>query len=276
MPFLRMVKKSPDWHKVQFIDTHCHLDFNAYKNDLTEVITRAVDAGVTRILVPGLNLESSQMVVRLTQQHTEIYGAVGIHPSDVNTWQPGNRVEFEELLSHEKVVAVGEIGLDFYHRQDNFTQQLEVLRHFLELAIDHDKPVILHSRNCLPDLIDVIKKYQTTASGKKLRGVWHAFEGNLTDALQLTTMGFFIGAGGPVTYKNAAIKHEVFSKIDLSHVLLETDGPFLSPQSHRGQRNEPAWIPLIAQRIADLRLCDIKEVADATSDNAKKLFNWTT
>lgn len=259
-----------------FVDTHCHLDFDAYKNDLDDVIKRAVDEGVSRIVVPGLNLESSRKVVDLAVRYNEVYGAVGIHPSDADTWQPNQLAEFEALVKDPKIVAVGEIGLDFFHRKDNFSLQKEILEIFLELALRHNKPVILHSRNCLQDLADIIEKHQPTTGVKKLQAAFHAFEGDLEEARKLSSLGYYIGAGGPVTYKNAAIKQEVFSKIDLSHVLLETDGPFLAPQAHRGKRNEPAFIPFIAEKIAELRQCDIKEVADATNENAKNLFYWTS
>ena len=259
-----------------FVDTHCHLDFDAYDNDLDEVIKRAVDEGVTYIVVPGLNLASSRKVVELAVRYPEVYGAVGVHPSDIDAWQSAQLAEFEVMVTHPKIVAVGEIGLDFYHRKDNFSRQKDMLENFLELALRFNKPVILHSRNCLQDLINIVVKHQSATGTHKLRAVFHAFEGNLGEARDLTSMDHFIGAGGPVTYKNAAIKQEVFSKIDLSHVLLETDGPFLAPQAHRGKRNEPAWIPLIAKKIAELRQCDIKEVAEATYENAKNLFYWTS
>jgi TatD DNase family protein len=261
---------------VLFVDTHCHLDFDAYENDLDDVIKRAVDGGVSRIVVPGLNLTSSCKVVDLAVRYTEVVGAVGIHPSDVDTWQPNQLAEFEALLTHPKIVAVGEVGLDYFHRKDNFDLQKDILGIFLGLALRHNKPVILHSRNCLLDLADIIEKHQPVTGVNKLHAVFHAFEGDLEEAQKLTSLGYYIGVGGPVTYKNAAKKQEVFSKIDLSHMLLETDGPFLAPQAHRGKRNEPAFIPLIAEKIAELRQCDIKEVADATNENAKNLFHWTS
>ena len=269
-----MGRRSLDWHKVEFVDTHCHLDFVAYQHDLSDVIKRAVDGGVNRIVVPGLNLESSREITRLVERYPEVFGAVGVHPGDVDSWQPNQLEEFASMIQHDKIVAVGEIGLDFYHRKDNLPRQQEVLEVFLDLALRYDKPVILHSRDCLQTLIRQVEKHTPPNSNKRVHGVFHAFEGNYADAEELISMDFYLGAGGPVTYKNASIKHEVFSKIDLSHVLLETDGPFLSPQAHRGKRNEPAWIPIIAEKIADLRQCDIKVVAEVTSRNAKTLFYW--
>ena len=259
---------------MQFVDTHCHLDYRTYEHDIEEVIRRAVDQGVTRIFVPGLNIDSSRAVVRLAERFPEVYAAVGVHPGDVDTWQPELLSEFESLVQYEKVVAIGEIGLDYYHRQDNIHLQKEMLEFFLGFASQHDKPVILHSRNCLHDLISIVEKHSLNFMENRLRGVFHAFEGNLDDAEHLVSQGYYLGVGGPVTYKNAAIKQQVFSKIDLSQILLESDGPFLAPQSHRGQRNEPAWIPIIAKKLAELRHCDIKEVAEVTTCNAKNLFYW--
>lgn len=268
-----MVKKSLDWHKVRFIDTHCHLDYDLFAHDIEDVIKRAVDQGVTRIIAPGLNIQSSRAVVRLAEKFTEVYAAIGLHPGDVDKWHSAYITEFTPLINHEKVVAIGEIGLDNYHRQDNFSEQKATLEIFLEFALQNDKPVILHSRACLPELIKIIQKIRQLPDQKGLRGVFHAFEGNLDDAKQLASFGFYLGVGGPVTYKNAAIKQEVFSKIDMSNILLETDGPFLSPQNHRGQRNEPAQIPNIARKIAELRKCDINEIAERTTMNAINLFS---
>lgn len=260
---------------MHYVDTHCHLDYSSYNHDIEEVISRAVDQGVTRIVVPGLHLESSRSAVRLAERFDEVYAAVGVHPAEVESYHPDQFTEFGKLLNHTKVVAVGEIGLDYYHRQDNIPLQKQLLDIFIDLALKHNKPVILHSRNCLKDLVDIIMQKMTGNPDIPLRGVFHAYEGNLFEAQYIIEKGFYLGAGGPVTYKNAAIKQEVFSKIELSHILLETDGPFLAPQNHRGQRNEPAWIPHIAQKIADLRQCDIKVIADATTNNARDLFNWT-
>ncbi len=260
---------------MQYVDTHCHLDFPSYEHDIEEVILRAVDQGVNRIVVPGLQLESSRSAIRLAERFDEVYAAIGVHPGDVESYHPDQYSEFVALITHEKVVAVGEIGLDYYHRQDNIPLQKKVLDVFLDLAFFYKKPVILHSRNCLKDLVGIVQQKMTGKPDYLLQGVFHAYEGNLAEALIISEMGFYLGAGGPVTYKNAAIKQEVFSKIELSRILLETDGPFLAPQEHRGRRNEPAWIPIIAQKIAELRQCDIKELASVTTGNAQKLFNWT-
>lgn len=260
---------------MQFVDSHCHLDYPSYKDDLVEVLQRSKNAGVIKIIVPGLDLESSRQAIDLANRFSPVYAAIGVHPSDVEKFSIDQIQDFERLAMDPNVVAIGEIGLDLYYRQDNLTSQIEVLQLFLALSLRTGKPMILHSRESLSVLFEILNKQAAECSNAHLRGIFHAFEGNLEDAKTAISMGYFIGAGGPVTYKNAFKKHEVFSKIDLSNIVLETDGPFLSPQPCRGKRNEPANIPLIAQKIAELQQCDIKEVAYATTNNINNLLNWT-
>jgi len=259
---------------VEFVDTHCHLNFHAYEEDLDSVIDRSIEAGVEQIVVPGLDLASSREAVALAMKYQQVFAAVGVHPEEVESFDHNQLKSFTDLLLCEKVVAVGEIGLDFYHRQDQKETQREVLRTFIDLALIHQKPVILHSRNSLQDLLQIIENSYSVKVGNRLNGIFHAFEGDFQDATKAEKLGFYIGAGGPITYKNAAEKHDVFSKLGLSHVVLETDGPFLTPQLYRGKRNEPSYIPVIAERLAELQHCDIKEVAAITTNNAKTLFNW--
>ncbi len=260
---------------MQFVDTHCHLDYPSYQDDVAEVIQRAIDVGVQKIIVPGLSLESSRRAVQLANRFPEVFAAIGVHPGDIDHFSMDQIQHFEDLIEDPKIIAIGEIGLDLYHRQDNLKSQIEVLAIFLEFARSHHKPVILHSRESLGFLFDLLEKHAENSKDHPVKGIFHAFEGNLMEAQHAVEMGFFLGAGGPVTYKNSTKKHEVFSKIDLSRIVLETDGPFLSPRLHRGKRNEPAYIPLIAQSIADLQHCDITEVADATTNNVSTLLNWT-
>lgn len=260
---------------MQFVDTHCHLDYSSYQDDIAEVIQRAFDVGVQKIIVPGLNLDSSRQAVLLADRFPGVFAAIGVHPGDIDDFSTDQISQFEDLIKNAKVIAIGEIGLDLYHRQDNLNLQIEVLSIFLEFARSHRKPVILHSRDSLGLLFERIASQTADKPGHPLRGIFHAFEGNLTEAQHAVGMGFFLGAGGPVTYKNSIKKHEVFSKIDLSNIVLETDGPFLSPHLYRGKRNEPSYIPSIAQKIADLQHCDITEVAYTTTRNISTLLNWT-
>jgi TatD DNase family protein len=259
---------------VVFVDTHCHLDDHAYRQDIDEVVTKAYEIGVNKIIVPGLNLRSSQLAVSLAEKYPSVYAAVGVHPSDVGEFSIDQLKEFRVLSTHPKVVAIGEIGLDYYHRQDNKDLQFEILDVMLQLASFARLPVILHSRSSLTELLPIIESWMSNSNTLVYPGIFHAFEGNTQQAEVITNLGFLIGAGGPVTYNNAQLKHELFSKIDLSHIVLETDGPYLAPQLFRGKRNEPARIPLIAAKIAELQGCKVTKVAEMTTINANKLFNW--
>ena len=258
---------------MQFVDTHCHLYYKSYQEDIQEVVNRSVAAGVERIIVPGLDLATSHAAIALAERFEGVFAAVGVHPGDVHSFQSSDLDAFKAFLEHPKVVAVGEIGLDYYHRIDNKNLQTDVLVQFLQIARDFNKPVILHSRESLTDLLIVLQHYLQEKDYRELTGVFHSFEGNLQDANKIIDLGFYLGVGGPLTYKNSSKKHGLFSKIDLTRVLLETDGPFLPPQKYRGQRNEPAYIPLIAEKVAELQLCDIKDVATQTTRNVEKLFS---
>lgn len=257
---------------MSYVDTHCHLNLPEYQVDLDWVIQDAADKGVNRIVVPATDLKSSYAVVNLCEKYTSLYCAIGVHPESCESYDPEKNKEFVELLKHPKVVAVGEIGLDYYHRQDNLDTQVAVFQAMLRIALENKKPVIIHSRDCLDKVIDNIRKVIGNRQNGSFNGVFHSFEGNLLDAENVSTIGFVIGVGGPITYKNASIKHELFSKIDLEKVVLETDGPYLAPQSHRGRRNLPGFIPEIAMRLAELQNRELSQVADITSRTAQNLF----
>lgn len=257
-----------------FIDTHCHLNYQSFDQDLNDVIQRAVDEGVYRIIVPGLDIVSSHRAVELAEKFEPLYAAVGIYPGEVDGFTDDQVSDIYALASHPKVVAIGEIGLDYYHRTDNQEKQLYVFQKMLDIASSMSLPVLIHSRNALSSLTSSVTQWRYKLSSLPHVGIFHAFEGGLEEALQITKLGFLLGAGGPVTYKNAKIKHEVFSKIGLRYITLETDAPFLSPQKHRGKRNEPAFIPLIANRIAELQGCSIEDVSAVTNKNVRTLFNW--
>lgn len=259
---------------MEFCDTHCHLNFESFREDLNSVINRALENKVTKIIVPGVDLESSKLAVQLADEYPPIFAAVGVHPSDITSFSSSQVEDFSILLAHNKVVAVGEIGLDYYHHQDNKNKQIALLEMMLELARSHRKPILLHCRVALPDLIKVLSDRSATETDFQQKGIFHAFEGDYHQACSVQDMGFLIGAGGPVTYTNASKKHELFSKIGLKCIVLETDSPFLSPQQLRGKRNEPGNIPIIAQKIAELRNSTLMEIAENTTRNAKLLFDW--
>lgn len=257
-----------------FVDTHCHLNYKTFQQDLDDVIQRAAEVGVYRIVVPGLDLASSRHALQLADKYEPVYAAVGVYPGEADGFNDEQIPEFLAMTTHPKVVAIGEIGLDYYHRNDNKENQLTVLHSMLDIAQKTHLPLILHSRSSLDDLSMVIQKWQKKHAADQPGGIFHAFEGNYAQACQIASMGFYLGVGGPVTYKNALSKHELLSKISLSHVVIETDGPFLPPQKYRGTRNEPGYIPLIAEKIAELQRCTLEKVADITTSNAQTLFHW--
>ncbi len=257
-----------------FIDTHCHLNYSSFDKDLDAVIQHAIDQGVYRMIVPGLDVASSRKAVLLAEKYQSIYAAVGVYPGEVDNFSEDQASEIISLAHHPKVVAIGEIGLDFYHRTDNQEKQLQIFQKMLDVASSINLPILIHSRQALVPLTQIIMRWREQNSAISCAGIFHAFEGGFEEACQLTQLGFLLGAGGPVTYKNAKTKHQVFSKISLSNIALETDAPFLSPQKHRGERNEPAYIPIIANRIAELQGCSINIVAEVTSRNVHTLFNW--
>lgn len=262
-----------------FTDTHCHLNFKTFQSDLPEVIERAWEAGLTRILIPGTNLETSQQAIRLAEKNPGIYASVGIHPNDISIWDKETQHGLRDLCRHPKVLAVGEIGLDYYRDRTPRPIQMEVFREQLEIAAEFQKPVILHSRQAFHDLWPMLAAWQEDLerSGSQLAnraGVLHSFEGNRDDAAEAFRHHFFLGISGPVTYLNAVNRQETVAAIGPEKMLLETDAPFLTPHPFRGHRNEPAYVTTIAKKVADLCNREINTIASMTSDNAEYLFAW--
>lgn len=260
-----------------FVDTHCHLNFHENAGDLPDVLARAKSNGVGSFIIPAIDLQSSIECLFLSEKHRSIHAAIGVHPNDISDIRPKSiRPALQEILATYKPVAIGEIGLDYYHNASDKDKQKKVLNCQIELAIDNKLPVILHSRESIIDLLKLCSSCYPEMTGmekKKYHGVFHAFEGSPDQALQANQLGFLIGIGGPITYKNAKIKQDVVREVPLSAILLETDSPFLSPMPLRGTRNEPANIKIIAERIAILKECDIKQVEYQTTQNARALFN---
>lgn len=263
-----------------FTDSHCHLNLNQFNNDLDAVLDRARTNGVQRILVPGIDLETCRLAVQLAESYPGVYAAVGIHPNAGSEWQPETLKEIETLANHPRVAAIGEIGLDNHWKDTNPGLQREILLAQLELAARVNKPVILHSREALVDLLPILGNWtneliriDSPLAGRA--GVLHSFEGDVLTAEKARLTGFFISLAGPVTFQNAAEKHELASQHPLENLLIETDSPYLTPHPHRGQRNEPANLALVAQAIAKIRNIPLEHVADRTTRNADKLFNWS-
>jgi TatD DNase family protein len=270
-------------------DTHCHLDFNKFDEDRQAVIRRAVEVGVTRILIPALDLESGLSAIKLAESHPNIFAAVGFHPTDLDKFSEKAFDEIEQLASHPKVVAIGEIGIDYYwvKEREERAFQLEALRRQLALAASVNKPVVIHMREeddawlaqASLDLLQILSEWHRELQAEahplaERPGVLHSFNGNLETAQKAIALNFYIGVTGPVTYKNAEEKRNIIKQLPMTQILIETDSPFLTPVPHRGKRNEPAFVIYIADKIAEIHGITREQVADITARNAARLFGW--
>jgi TatD DNase family protein len=261
------------------IDTHCHLDFDAFDSDRADVISRAGQAGVGIILNPSIDATNSARVVELAEQHQTLYAAIGVHPNSSTGWDAGSELELKKLAANKKVVAIGEIGLDYYRDAAPKEAQHSVFQRQLELAAEMELPVIVHNREASDDVLTMLLDWQAglveAASPLAERpGVLHSFSAAAAMAEKAVAAHFFIGFTGPVTFKNALELQAIAAALPLDHVLVETDSPFLSPHPLRGQRNEPARVKLVAEKIAELKGLSFDEVAAATSANAQRLFRF--
>lgn len=251
-----------------FIDTHAHLFYPNYNDDVDEVISRAKNNGIDFIIVPGTDLASSAQAVNLADKYDFIYAAVGIHPHDTKEWNTSLLDELEGIALHQKVVAIGEIGLDYYYDFSPKEKQIQAFKEQLNLAIKLELPVIIHNREANQDLMEIIRSYQ----GSGLRAQFHCFAGSINDARELVEMHHYISFTGNITFKKADTLRKILSSIQIDNLLLETDSPFMTPVPHRGQRNEPLFINLVAEKIAEVQNLTIDDIANATSLNAFKLF----
>lgn len=266
---------------LRFVDTHCHLDFERFDNDREEVLRRAQDAGIWRMVTLGVDVSSSQAAVALAHQHAAVYAGVGVHPNDAaRAWQgETTKQALRRLAGEPKVVAIGEIGLDYYRDTTPRPKQRQVLQEQLTLAAQVGLPVSLHNRQATEDLLALLREWMSELRHQhhplaERPGVWHAFSGDERDAQRALDLGLFLGIGGPVTFKNAPERRRVLAALPLDRLLLETDAPFLAPHPYRGRRNEPAYVPLVAQTIAQVHGRSLEEVAWQTTQNARILFAW--
>lgn len=246
------------------VDTHAHLNINKYNGTIEDVVDRAKAKGVNQIIVIGMDYETSVDAINIAKRFNNIYATVGVHPSYVDN---SNHYKLDGLYSENKVVAVGEIGLDFYWRKDNKELQEKVFIEQLEKAIELDLPVIIHTRNSFDETFKIVEKYKG-----KLRGVFHCFSGNLEDAMKVIDLGFYIGIDGPITFPKSTVLHEIAEKISLDKILIETDSPYLTPVPYRGKTNEPKNVYYVAMKIAEIKKINLKEVVETTTNNAKTLF----
>ncbi|MBS3947617.1 MAG: TatD family hydrolase [Dethiobacter sp.] len=253
---------------MQLVDTHAHLHDGRFRQDLPEVLQRADAAGVKAIINVGFNLASSAGAVRLAGLHEQIYAAVGYHPHDAKSFTPASLTQLSQLAKKEKVVAIGEIGLDFYYHHSPDDVQRTVFIEQLRLAKELNMPVIIHDRDAHQEVLAILKEEGLPVAG----GVMHCFSGDVAFAASCLELGLYLSLAGPVTFKQASALAEVARRVPLERLLVETDSPYLAPVPCRGQRNEPSYVAHIAAQLARLRGEKVETVARATSENAQKLF----
>lgn len=251
-----------------FIDTHAHLFYPNFNGEVDQVVKRAIESDVKVIIVPATDLISSQQAIELTEKYENIYAAVGVHPHDSKEWNDNIINKLEELAKNKKVVAIGEIGLDYYYDFSPRDIQLKAFEEQIQLALKLKLPIIVHNRQANDDIMNIIRKYKDTG----LRAQFHCFAGSLKDAKELIEMHHLISFTGNITFNKAESLRHIVSNISIESMLLETDSPFMTPVPHRGNRNEPAYIKLIAEKIAEVQNLTVEDVARATTHNVYKLF----
>jgi len=250
------------------IDTHAHLYLEEFEKDIDSVINHAKINGVSSIYLPAINSETHNAMIALSN-HFPSYckPMIGLHPCYVKSDYKNELKIVDDYLSRFQFSGIGECGLDFYWDKTFVKEQYIALEYQIQLAIKNQLPIILHTRNATQETIDVIRKNKT----KYLKGIFHCFGGTIEEAQQIIKLGFYLGIGGVVTYKNAGLD-KVLEHIDLKHIVLETDAPYLTPVPHRGKRNETAYLNIIIEKIASIKNCSFEEVAKRTSENAIMVF----
>ena len=247
-----------------FIDTHCHLSREDY-DDIDLVIKENRESNISKIIISGCSKDSIFESIELSRRYEEVYLTLGYHPSEVDVVTDEDLVELENLLKLDKVVGLGEIGLDYYYGKDNKNEQIELFRKQLVIAEKLDIPVVIHSRDAVEDTINILKEFDLT-------GVIHCFSGSVETAKIYVSMGYKLGIGGVVTFKNSKL-YEVVKVVGIENVVLETDSPYLAPTPFRGQKNSSKYIPLIAEKVAEILNISVEEVAKITTSNACELFD---
>ena len=247
------------------IDSHCHILSSEYEKP-EDVIEDSKTSGVDKMIINGYDLESSAEAVLLSNEYNYVYASIGIGPENIDDVSDKDFIKLEELINKGKVVAIGEIGLDYYWTKDNKEKQIYVFENMLALAKKYNLPVIVHCRQAIKDTYELLKKY-------KINGILHCFSGSAESAKEFIKLGFLIGIGGVVTFKNAKEIKEIVKEIDLSNISLETDSPYLSPEPLRGKVNVPKNVIYVARKIAELKNVSLEEVLEVTSSNVTNKFD---
>ncbi len=257
------------------IDTHCHLDFDSFAEDLEQVLERAQLVGVTSFVNPSVDLESCKNALSLYRRWPQVHVAIGIHPNSCQDFDDSSLERLRELACQPGIVAIGEIGLDYYRNRCPPETQRRALRSQLRLAAECALPVIIHNREAAEDLLPILAEHARSLSPamRERPGVLHSFSASAEVAWQALKLGYFLGFTGPVTFRKAGELRGIARQVPPDRLLVETDAPFLAPTPRRGKRNEPAWLPYIVDRLAGLHAVSTEKMAQLTADNAGMLFN---
>lgn len=253
---------------MMLFDTHAHLNAADFTDDLEEVIERAGNVGVSDIVVVGFDRPTIERTMELVEKYDHIYGCIGWHPVDAVDCTEEDLQWIEQLCKHPKIVAYGEIGLDYHWDKSPKDVQQRLFREQIRLAKKLRLPIAIHTRDAMEDTVTILKEEHAEEVG----GIMHCFSGSVETARECMKMNFYISLGGPVTFKNAKRPKAVAKEVPLDRILIETDCPYLAPHPYRGKRNEPAYVKLVAEQIADIKGVPFKELAEATTKNAKLLF----
>ncbi len=250
------------------VDSHCHLYLDEFKKDIDEVIKRAEAEGVNKFYLPAIDSAEIENIFLLEKKFPgKCIAMMGLHPCSVKANYKDELAIVSDWLSKRKFAAVGEIGLDFYWDKTFVTQQYEAFRQQIDLSLQYNLPIVIHTRNAMKETIDVVKEFVP----KGVYGIFHCFGGSVEDANEIIKAGFFLGIGGVLTYKKSGLD-EVLKSIDLKYMVLETDSPYLTPVPFRGKRNESSYLKYIVEKLAEIKNISIEEVASVTTANAQKIF----
>ena len=248
------------------IDTHSHIYLPEFDSDLELVLERARSAGIKNILMPAIDSTTHDKMMRVEQNNSDCLAMIGLHPCSVNQDYQVEIQTIKDFIDKRKFIAIGEIGLDFYWDRSFTEQQYAAFHEQIKLALQYNLPIVIHSRNAIDECIEVVFQYP------QLKGVFHCFSGSLEQARKITSVGFMLGIGGVVTFKNAGLD-KIIEQIGIDHVILETDAPYLAPVPFRGKRNEPSYLSFVFDKLKTISNKTGEEIENTTTYNAKKLFN---
>jgi len=254
---------------MQLADTHTHLYLKEFDNDRDEVINRAVSNGVVKLLMPNIDIHSTDAMLKIADKYKDTcYPMIGLHPTSIKEDYLSQLETLETLFTQHSFIAIGEIGIDLYWDKTYIKEQMEAFSRQIDFALRSELPIVIHSRESFPEIFSVLEDF----SDKNLKGVFHAFSGSIEDAKKAVAMGFKLGIGGPLTFKNSNLD-KIAEDIGIEHIILETDSPYLAPVPYRGKRNESSYICIINKKLSEIFRITEEESASITFDNSCRLFN---